>query len=380
MKIYDIVILGAGASGLMCASNLSKKKSVAIIDGNDRVAKKLKISGGGKCNITNSSVSLNNFDGNQELLAGVLKRFSKDNLLQFLDRNRVALELRKNRYYFCQNSSDDIIDVLKRGVKHSELFLNHTIIQVKKLHDNFEVKTNNGVFQAKNIVVATGGKSFKTLGASEIGLDIAKNFGIKVKEFSPALVGLTVQKEQFWMRKLSGLSCYVEIKVEDRIINEEMLFAHKGISGPAILSASLYWQKGELSIDFLPNQKIIELVSSSKKLLSSTIPLAKRLSKALLEAVEVEDKECKKLTKEDKEKLKKIHDYSFSPAGNFGFTKAEVSRGGVLCSELDFKTLESKYEKGLYFIGEVVDMTGELGGYNFQWAFSSAYLCAKSLK
>ena len=174
MKIYDIVILGAGASGLMCASNLSKKKSVAIIDGNDRVAKKLKISGGGKCNITNSSVSLNNFDGNQELLAGVLKRFSKDNLLQFLDRNRVALELRKNRYYFCQNSSDDIIDVLKRGVKHSELFLNHTIIQVKKLHDNFEVKTNNGVFQAKNIVVATGGKSFKTLGASEIGLDIAK--------------------------------------------------------------------------------------------------------------------------------------------------------------------------------------------------------------
>ena len=380
MKIYDIVILGAGASGLMCASNLSKKKSVAIIDGNDRVAKKLKISGGGKCNITNSSVSLNNFDGNQELLAGVLKRFSKDNLLQFLDRNRVALELRKNRYYFCQNSSDDIIDVLKRGVKHSELFLNHTIIQVKKLHDNFEVKTNNGVFQAKNIVVATGGKSFKTLGASEIGLDIAKNFGIKVKEFSPALVGLTVQKEQFWMRELSGLSCYVEIKVEDRIINEEMLFAHKGISGPAILSASLYWQKGELSIDFLPNQKIIELVSSSKKLLSSTIPLAKRLSKALLEAVEVEDKECKKLTKEDKEKLKKIHDYSFSPAGNFGFTKAEVSRGGVLCSELDFKTLESKYEKGLYFIGEVVDMTGELGGYNFQWAFSSAYLCAKSLK
>jgi len=380
MKIYDIVILGAGASGLMCASNLSKKKSVAIIDGNDRVAKKLKISGGGKCNITNSSVSLNNFDGNQELLAGVLKRFSKDNLLQFLDRNRVALELRKNRYYFCQNSSDDIIDVLKRGVKHSELFLNHTIIQVKKLHDNFEVKTNNGVFQAKNIVVATGGKSFKTLGASEIGLDIAKNFGIKVKEFSPALVGLTVQKEQFWMRELSGLSCYVEIKVEDRIINEEMLFAHKGISGPAILSASLYWQKGELSIDFLPNQKIIELVSSSKKLLSSTIPLAKRLSKALLEAVEVEDKECKKLTKEDKEKLKKIHDYSFSPAGNFGFTKAEVSRGGVLSSELDFKTLESKYEKGLYFIGEVVDMTGELGGYNFQWAFSSAYLCAKSLK
>ena len=380
MKIYDIVILGAGASGLMCASNLSKKKSVAIIDGNEKVAKKLKISGGGKCNITNSSVSLNNFDGDKELLAGVLKRFSKNDLLKFLDRNRVELELRKNRYYFCQDTSDDIIDVLKRGIKECELFLNHTILEVKKLHDNFEVKTNQGVFRAKNIVVATGGKSFKTLGASEIGLDIAKSFEIKTKEFSPALVGLTVQKEQFWMRELSGLSCYVQIKIEDRVIDEEMLFAHKGISGPAILSASLYWKKGEMSIDFLPKQNIIELVSSSKKLLSSTIPLAKRLSKALLKAVDVEDKECKKLTSDDKEKLKKLHDYSFAPAGNFGFTKAEVSRGGVISSELDFKTLESKSIKGLYFIGEVVDITGELGGYNFQWAFSSAYLCAKSLK
>ena len=309
-----------------------------------------------------------------------MKRFSKNDLLKFLDRNRVDLELRKNRYYFCHNSSQDIIDVLNKGIQGYELFLKTKIMQVKKLDDIFEVQTDKGIFQAKNVVVATGGKSYKTLGASEIGLDIAKSFEIKTKEFTPALVGLSVQKEQFWMRELSGLSCAVTIKVADRIINEEMLFAHKGISGPAVLSASLYWKKGEMYINFLPNQNIIELVSSSKKLLSSAIPLAKRLSKALLEAVDVKDKECKQLTKEEKEKLKKLHDYSFSPAGNFGFTKAEVSRGGVLSSELNFKSLESKSIKGLYFIGEVVDMTGELGGYNFQWAFSSAYLCAKSLK
>lgn len=380
MKIYDVIILGAGASGLMCASNIGKKKSVAIIEVNEKVAKKLKVSGGGKCNITNVSVELDNFDGNNELLDYSLKRYSRDNLLEFLERNRVELELRKGRYYFCQRSSDEIIDVLKNTSKNSEIILNSKIIQVKKESELFEVITDKQTYCASHVIVATGGKSFQVLGASEIGLDIAKSFDIKVKEFTPALVGLTVQKEQFWMRELSGLSCYVNIKVEDRLLKEEMLFAHKGISGPAVLSASLYWKKGNISIDFLPNVNIVELQNGSKKLISSVIPLAKRLSKALLVALGVEDKECKKLTKTDIDKLRKIHDYSFSPAGNFGFSKAEVSRGGVLAEEIDIKSLESKKVKGLYFIGEVVDITGELGGYNFQWAFSSAYVCAKAIK
>ncbi len=380
MKIYDVIILGCGASGLMCASNIGKKKSVAIIDVNDRVAKKLKISGGGKCNITNANVELKNFDGDSELLTYVLKRFSRDNLLNFLERNRVELELRKGRYYFCQNSSDDIIDVLKNGAKYSEIILNNKIIDVVKKEDVFEIKTDKGVYKSHSLVVATGGKSFQTLGASEIGLDIAKSFGLEVKEFTPALVGLTVQKEQFWMRELSGLSCYVEIKVDDRIINEEMLFAHKGISGPAILSTSLYWKKGTISIDFLPNKNILEMIEGSKKQISTLIGLPKRLVKALLLALGVEDKECKRLTKEEKRKLSMIHSYVFSPAGNFGFTKAEVSRGGVLAKELESISLESKKIKKLYFIGEVVDVTGELGGYNFQWAFSSAFVCAKAIK
>ena len=380
MKIYDVLILGAGASGLMCAGRISKKKSVGIVDVNDRVAKKLKISGGGKCNITNTDVKVDNFDGDSELVAYALKKFSKDDLLNFLDRQRVPLELRKDRYYFCQNSSDEIIEVLKRNAKDAELLLNRDVLSVKKEDDIFSIQTNNGVLQSKSLVVATGGKSFKTLGASEIGLNIAKSFELEVKEFAPALVGLTLQKEQFWMKELSGLSCYVHIKVEDKILHEEMLFAHKGISGPSVLSASLYWKRGDISIDFLPNNNISALVSGSKKLVSSTIPLAKRLSKALLKAVDVKDKECRKLNTQDLVKLKMLHDYSFSPAGNFGFTKAEVSRGGVLSSELELKTLESKKVKGLYFIGEVVDVTGELGGYNFQWAFSSGVVCANALK
>ncbi|MBA1433054.1 MAG: aminoacetone oxidase family FAD-binding enzyme [Epsilonproteobacteria bacterium] len=381
MKIYDVLILGAGASGLMCAGNLPKKLKVGIIEGNEKPAKKLKISGGGKCNITNSSVSVENFDGDAEFLKSVFKKFSKEKLLDFLARNNIELELRKGRYYFCKNSSDDIINLLSRNAKNAEIILREKIVSVTKESEYFAVKTDKSVRYAKNVVVAIGGESFKTLGASDIGLEIAQSFDIEVKRFTPALVGLTLQKEQFWMKELSGFSCLVEIKVQNRVLREEMLFAHKGISGPAVLSASLYWRKGDITIDFLPLEDIAALVKKGgKKLLSSIMPLSKRLAKALLKAIEVKDKECKKVQKEELKKLAQLHNYTFAPAGNFGFTKAEVSRGGVMTEELLKESLEAKKVKGLYFIGEVVDITGELGGYNFQWAFSSAYVCAKAIK
>ena len=379
MKIYDVLILGAGASGLMCASHLDKKIEVAIVDVNDKVAKKLKISGGGKCNITNTQVSEKNFDGDEELIEYALSVFSRDDLLEFLHDNGVEPVLRKDRYYFCKNSSDEIIDILKNKTRHCNTFLNREIVALQKIDDIFELATSKGTLKAKKVVVATGGKSYKTLGASEIGLKIAKKFGIKVKEFTPALVGMTLQKEQFWMKELSGLSCYVHITVNDKILKEDLLFAHKGISGPAVLSTSLYWQKGNVSVNFLPNNNILELINSGKKLVSSIIPLPKRLSRAILNTLNVKDIECSKLTKEAIDNLKNIHTYSFAPAGNFGFTKAEVSRGGVLSEEINRYTLEALDVENLYFIGETVDVTGELGGYNFQWAFSSAVVCANNI-
>lgn len=364
----------------MCASHLSKKMSIALVEGNEKLAKKLKISGGGKCNITNTVVNATHFDGDETVVNYALGRFSKEKLLSFLQRNRVDLELRKERYYFCRESSQAVIDVLQKGLGGVDSFLHTQIISLKKNDEVFTLLTSNATLYAKKVIVATGGKSYASIGASEIGLEIAKSFGIEVNEFSPALVGLTVQKEQFWMRELSGLSCYVHIKVGHKLIKEEMLFTHKGISGPAVLSASLYWKKGNISIDFLPQRSILTEIEGSKKLLSSILNLPKRLAKALLNAVGVEDKECKKVTLADKERLTYLHNYSFAPAGNFGFTKAEVSRGGVVASELYKESLESKKVKGLYFIGEVVDITGELGGYNFQWAFSSGYVCAESLR
>ena len=379
MKIYDVLILGGGASSLMCASHLNSSSDIAIIDNNPKLASKLKISGGGKCNITNVEVSANNFDGEVDIVEYALAIYSKDALLEFLDENGLTPVIRKERYYFCKDSADEIIDILKRKSNHAHVMLNTTIGEVKKKEGIFEVNTSKGLLKAKKVVVATGGKSFKTLGATEIGLEIAKSFGLQVKEFTPALVGMTLQPTQFWMKELSGLSCYVHISVEGRTLKEEMLFAHKGISGPAILSASLYWKKGNMSINFLPNDNILTLIEDSKKLISSSIPLPKRLSKAILQALDVKDIECKKLTQPVKERLEKIHNYEFAPAGNFGFTKAEVSRGGVLAEELDIYTLESKKINDLYFIGEVVDVTGELGGYNFQWAFSSAVVCAQAI-
>jgi len=379
MKIYDIVILGAGASGLMCASHLDKKFSVAMVDINSKIAQKLKISGGGKCNITNVDVNEDNYDGDNEFISYSLDNFTKDDLLDYLKTNGVEPVLRKERYYFCKDSSGEIINILKRNTQHTEMLLNSDILGVEKKDNIFEVKISRGMLKAKKLIVATGGKSFSNLGASDIGLQIAKSFNIKVKEFTPALVGLTVQKEQFWMRELSGLSCLVEIKIDSKVLKEDMLFTHKGISGPCVLSTSLYWKKGKISINFLPNNDILKLSEGSKKLISSVIPLPKRLSKEILKALGVEDIECKKLTKEIKKKLSKIHDYEFAPAGNFGFSKAEVCRGGVLSDELNFVTLESLEVENLYFIGEVVDVTGELGGYNFQWAFSSAVTCARAI-
>ena len=378
MKIRDVVIVGAGASGLMCAANLDKTLDIAMIDANEKCARKLKISGGGKCNITNKYVDVKNFDGDTGLIQSVLDRFGKEDMLRFLEQNNIELELRKNRYFFCKRSSDDIINVLKRKSSFAKMHLNTKVLGVTKVDDIFEIKTDKGVLNSHALIVASGGESFKNIGASDIGLKIAEDFDIEAKRFTPALVGLTVQKEEFWMKELSGLSCYVNIKVDDRLIKEEMLFAHKGISGPAVLSASLYWKKGNISIDFLPNNNILELVKHSKKLISSVIPLPKRLSKALLDALGVKDIECKKIDDKTREKLLNIHNYTFAPAGNFGFSKAEASRGGVISDEIYFNSFESKKVKKLYFIGEVVDVTGELGGYNFQWAFGSGMICAEN--
>ncbi|MDP3302235.1 MAG: aminoacetone oxidase family FAD-binding enzyme [Sulfuricurvum sp.] len=379
MKHFDVIILGAGASGLMCAAQLREKSTlkIAIIDGNMKPALKLKASGGGKCNLTNVEVDASHFLGEESLVSHALSVFSKEALLRYFYDGGLRPVIRKERYYFCPKSSDEVISILLGKSQGCEMLMGHKIVSVQN-DAPFVVTTDKVKFSASKVVVATGGASYKELGASDIGLKIAQEYGHKIVPFAPALVGLTLQPKEFWMKELSGVSLRAHIDVAGKTLDEDLLFAHKGISGPVVLSASLYWHKGEIAINFCPKVDLA-LLKNEKKLLSTTLPLPKRFTKAFLEVIELEDKPCNRLNADEYKKLMKIQNYNMAPSGTFGLTKAEVCRGGVACEELDIQSLQSRKIKGLYFIGETVDVTGELGGYNFQWAFSSAVTCAMEM-
>lgn len=345
--IFDVAIIGAGASGLMAASRLQNKK-VCIIDKNSNIGAKIKVSGGAKCNITNRYLSSDYYEGDKNFIDEVFGKFDNKKLLSFLNQNGVYPAINEKIVkgtYFCKSSSEPIF-MFTKLIKKTQQYLNCEVLDVEFINDKFIIETDQRVVEAKELIVASGGLSYTSLGATNIGFQIAQKFGHTVNKLDPALVGFTVQKDQFWFKELSGLSLEVCITVGDKKIEGMMLFTHKGCSGPAILTASLYWQKGQISIDFAPHK-------------NSYLP--KRFKQAI------------------KNLNLNIHNYTISPAGNFGYTKAEVTKGGIKTSELK-KNMESKYQKDLYFIGEVVDVTGELGGYNFQWAFSSGYICANSFK
>ena len=355
--------MGAGASGLFLADFL-KDKDVLIIEHNSKIGEKIKISGGGKCNITNKTVTFKNYYPANEFVKKTFQKADNKKLLEWIKSKNLKVYLKGNQYFF--NTSDDILKVLKPKCK---VMLNTEVLEVK---EGFEVITDKGVFRAKNVVVALGGKSYKKLGASEKGYEIAKNFGHTVTALKPALVGFTTQPPENWFKKLSGVSFNADVYVGDKKFSQNILFSHRGITGPAILNASLYWERGKIKIDFLSGKKVECLLKNRHKQIISQLPLPKSFVRTFLENVGLKDKKVSQLTKDEFEKIKLLENYEFAPAGTFGFERAEVTKGGVVTDELN-GFMESKIIKGLYFTGEVVDVTGELGGYNFQWAFSSAY-------
>ncbi|MCH9739764.1 MAG: NAD(P)/FAD-dependent oxidoreductase [Epsilonproteobacteria bacterium] len=373
----DTIIIGAGASGLLLGALLSHRDFL-IIDNNPKVGSKILISGGGRCNITNDNVKPKNYLGNQRFVRNIIKRFDQNRLLTWLGERGLTPELRKNSQYFCKTSAKEVVDVLKREIENKKLKLQTTVKKVEKKGDFFELQTSQGIFIAKNVVVASGGLSFPKIGATSIGYDIAKSFGHSVNTLAPGLVGFTVQPEQFFFKTLSGISTDVKIRVGEKEINGSLLFAHKGISGPAVLDASLYWEKGKITIDFLPTIKL-EFLKSSKKNISNLVGLPSRVAKAFLEELNIEDKSANRLSSQEWQKLESLKNYSFAPAGTFGYGKAEVTKGGIDTDEIDASSMMSRRVENLYFLGEVLDVTGELGGYNFQWAFSTAFVSSKAL-
>ncbi|MBI3873840.1 MAG: NAD(P)/FAD-dependent oxidoreductase [Arcobacter sp.] len=276
-------------------------------------------------------------------MSKTFSNFDNIALLKFLKINNVTPRLDEKIVkgtYFC-SSSDEVISLFSSITKHCDFLLNCEVLDVEYQNDEYKIITNKQILKTKKLIISSGGLSYPSLGATEMGYKIADKFGHTIIKPNPALVGFTVQKEQFWFKELSGLSMNVKIKVANKTLEGSLLFTHKGCSGPVILSASLYWTKGQIAIDFAPYK-------------DSYSP--KRFKQAI------------------KELQIDIHNYLVSPAGNFGYTKAEVTKGGISTTEID-ENFESKLQKNLFFIGEVLDITGELGGYNFQWAFSSGYVC-----
>lgn len=374
---YKTIIIGAGASGLMLASLLGDKSNTLIVDGNPKIGAKLAISGGGKCNLTNTHVNSDNYTGVDWFVQSVLDRFDQNAVLRWFADRGVVPEVRKEGQYFCRKSADEVLEVFRRALSEVQFAMGTNVKSISKSGDLFQVHTDKGTFITEHLVVASGGLSFPRLGASGVGLEIAAAFGHKVMPTAPALVGFTLQKEQFFFKELSGASLPVKIGTEKKSFRGDLLFAHKGISGPAILNASLYWEKGQIEINFLPD--FDWEVLRGKKQLSTILPLPKKVVKAFLDHLKLSDKPAEKLTDSEKVCLKNLQKYRFAPAGTFGYSKAEATRGGVSTAEIDPYSMMSLNEPNLYFVGEVVDVTGELGGYNFQWAFSSAYCCAESL-
>jgi len=375
---HEIIIIGGGASALMLASLLPSNVAT-IIESNAKLGAKILISGGGKCNITNADMREKYFLGNPYFISQCLNAFTQKSLLSWLEGQNLFPVLRKNTQYFCEHTSKELLDIFTRKSKKQKVFMEEQVVLVKKREGHFMVTTNKRTLTSKYVIVASGGLSFPKLGATSIGYDIAESFGHTIMKTAPALVGFTVQKEQFFFKELSGASCDVTIRINEHKCKGALLFAHKGLSGPAVLDASLYWEKGQIEIDFLPNFSW-DGIKGSKKQISSLLPLSKRITKTFLVQLELKDKPFSQITSKELDKLKMLNHYIFAPAGTFGYSKAEVTKGGVCTDEVDSKTMMSKKIEGLYFMGEVLDVTGRLGGYNFQWAFSSAYAVHKDIK
>ena len=378
MKIYKNIIIGGGASGLMVASNLKDKQNTLILEHNSKLGAKILISGGGRCNYTNKSIDTTNYLAKESFIKNILKAHSSYTIDRYFKIRGLKSTLKNENEYFCKDSSKELLDILLKEIKGVNIALNTTVLEAIKKDGLFEVKTNKRSYFTKNLIIASGGLSYPKIGASDIGYTIAKSFGHKVNKTNPALVGFTLQPSEAFFKELSGISVDVEIKVQNRLLFGSLLFAHRGISGPVVLNASLFWNKGQIEINFLPNFDL-SLIKNSRKNISTLLPLPKRAAKVFLKKFGIDDKKASLLTKEEYERLSILKRYKFAPAGTFGYSKAEVTKGGICLDEIDNKTFESKLNRNLYFIGEVLDVTGMLGGYNFHFAFASALSCAKYL-
>ena len=386
---YDVIVIGGGGAGMFCAFTAANRgKRVLLLEHNDQVGKKIGISGGGRCNFTNINATAANYlSRNPDFCKSALARYSPWDFITLVEKHGIPYHEKKLGQQFCDESSRRIISMLESECREAgvRILCGSHVEDVDK-SDRFAVRTSRGTFAADAVVIATGGLSFAKLGASDTGYRIARKFGIAVTELRPGLVPLTFRpEEKEFFTPLAGVALPVRITHRGASFEEAMLFTHRGVSGPAILQISSYWREGfSLSIDLLPDRSHSEAFTSALR--SGNTPLqtlSKNWPRRFAEswcARNTPDKPLARFTKAETDALlRNLHSWEESFAGTEGYPKAEVTLGGIDTGELSSKTMEARKITGLYFIGEVVDVTGWLGGYNFQWAWASAHACGTEI-
>ncbi len=385
MKCFDVIVIGAGAAGLMTAISAGKRgRSVLVLDHSNKVGKKILMSGGGRCNFTNYDIQSENYiSHNPHFCKSALSRYTQWDFIALVEKHGIAYHEKKLGQLFCDNKSKNILNMLLDECEQVNATIRDhcSIEKTTKTEQGFKVKTNQGTFSSESLVTATGGLSIPKMGATGFGYEIAKQFGIDVLPTQAALVPFTLNdKMKADFVELSGTSVDAIASCNDQSFRENILFTHRGLSGPAILQISSYWNQGnEVVINLLPDCDVVELLNNNpKKQLKTVLSelLSKKLANTLCELwfKEFAFKALAEVSKENKEQIvKQLTHWQFKPGGTEGYRTAEVTLGGIDTDEVSSKTFESKKIKGLYFVGEVLDVSGHLGGYNFQWAWSSGF-------
>jgi hypothetical protein len=391
---FDVLILGGGAAGLMAAIEAGRcGRRAAVLERAQRPGKKILISGGGRCNFTNLHTQPGNFlSANPHFAKSALARYTPADFIRLVERHRIAYHEKTLGQLFCDGSAQQIVDLLMRECADAgvSVFLSTAVSEVRRDDSSgaFTIVAANGVFTASALIVATGGLSIPKMGATGFGYDIARQFSIPIEPCRPALVPLTLSgAEHAQFADLTGISAPITVACDRRSFHEKMLFTHRGLSGPAILQISSYWKKPEaIRVDWSPGQSLLAPLRAlnarrdppaAKAALRAHLPA--RLADCLVDRL-LDGPAPVSWTNHALEELeRRLHSFAFTPSGTEGYDKAEVTAGGVSTSALSAQTMECRTVRGLYFIGEVVDVTGHLGGFNFQWAWASGAAAGRAV-
>ena len=392
MDQFDVVVIGAGAAGMMCAVEAGKRgRKVLVIDHADAPGEKIRISGGGRCNFTNINAAPANFiSANPHFAISALRRYTAKDFIAWVEREGIAYHEKTLGQLFCDNSAKEIIAMLTGAMRQAgvTLRLKTTVERVEQEDDGFSLETSGGRVTCDALVIASGGKSIPKMGATGFGYDIARQFGLNVVETRPALVPLTFEVGLLErLKPLAGVSVDAVVSCGKTKFAEAMLFTHRGLSGPSILQISSYWREGQaITVDMAPGVDIAATLKTARQtrgkqaaitVLSEHLP--RRLAQLILDeaaapsnAGDLSDKAIGRIATA-------VNAWTVKPVGSEGYRTAEVTLGGVDTNGLESKTMQAKAVPGLFFIGEVVDVTGWLGGYNFQWAWSSGWVAGQAV-